>query len=115
MAVELDLTFHGDPAGIVDVARAIEERSASSTLYVPEGNHDAFVYLTLAAANTERLRLGTSIALAFARSARHRSEAQPLLGLEGFVLDFDLKQGDAPLLHFSRGLRSCAAPRPKVL
>lgn len=68
VTVELDLTYHGDPAGIVAVARAIEERSDTSTLYVPEGNHDAFVYLTLAAANTERLRLGTSIALAFARS-----------------------------------------------
>jgi alkanesulfonate monooxygenase SsuD/methylene tetrahydromethanopterin reductase-like flavin-dependent oxidoreductase (luciferase family) len=68
MTVELDLTYHGDPAGIVAVARAIEERGGVGALYVPEGNHDAFVYLTLAAANTERLRLGTSIALAFARS-----------------------------------------------
>jgi len=68
VAIELDLTYHGDPAGIVAVARAIEERGGDGALYVPEGNHDAFVYLTLAAVNTERLRLGTSIALAFARS-----------------------------------------------
>lgn len=68
MTPELDLTYHGDPAGVVAVARAIEERGGGSALYVPEGNHDAFVYLTLAAVNTERLRLGTSIALAFARS-----------------------------------------------
>ena len=68
MTLELDLTYHGDPAGIVPVARAIEERGGVGALYVPEGNHDAFVYLTLAAVNTERLRLGTSIALAFARS-----------------------------------------------
>jgi probable F420-dependent oxidoreductase len=68
VTVELDLTYHGDPAGMPAVARAIEESGGSSALYVPEGNHDAFVYLTLAATNTERLRLGTSIALAFARS-----------------------------------------------
>jgi probable F420-dependent oxidoreductase len=65
---ELDLTYHGDPAGIRNVARAIEERGGAGALYVPEGNHDAFVYLTLAAIETEKLRLGTSIALAFARS-----------------------------------------------
>ena len=65
---ELDLTYHNDPAGIVRVARAIEERGGVGALYVPEGAHDAFVYLTLAAVETERLRLGTSIALAFARS-----------------------------------------------
>jgi probable F420-dependent oxidoreductase len=68
VTVELDLTYHGDPVGISAVARAIEESGGSSALYVPEGNHDAFVYLTLAATATERLRLGTSIALAFARS-----------------------------------------------
>jgi len=68
VTIELDVTYHGDPAGIVNVARAAEERSGVGALYVPEGNHDAFVYLTLAAVNTERLRLGTSIALAFARS-----------------------------------------------
>ncbi len=68
MTIELDVTYHGDPAGIVDVARAVEERGTAGALYVPEGNHDAFVYLTLAAVNTQRLRIGTSIALAFARS-----------------------------------------------
>jgi probable F420-dependent oxidoreductase len=66
--VELDLTYHGDPAGIVAVSRAIEERGGAGRLYVPEGNHDAFVYLALASVSTERLALGTSIALAFARS-----------------------------------------------
>jgi len=65
---ELDLTYHGDPADTPAIARAIEERGGASALYVPEGNHDAFVYLTLAAVSTKRLRLGTSIALAFARS-----------------------------------------------
>ncbi len=68
MTVEIDLTYHGDPAGIASVARTIEERGGTGGLFVPEGAHDAFVYLTLAAEHTERIRLGTSIALAFARS-----------------------------------------------
>jgi probable F420-dependent oxidoreductase len=68
MSPDLDVTYHGDPAGIADVARTIEERGTAGALYVPEGAHDPFVYLTLAATSTERLRLGTSIALAFARS-----------------------------------------------
>ena len=68
MPVEIDLTYHGDPAGIAAVARTVEDRGGSAALWVPEGAHDAFVYLTLAAEHSERLRIGTSIALAFARS-----------------------------------------------
>ncbi|WP_188111385.1 TIGR03617 family F420-dependent LLM class oxidoreductase [Nocardioides antri] len=68
MTVDIDVTYHGDPAGIAAAARAIEERGSTGALWVPEGAHDPFVYLTLAATQTDRLRLGTSIALAFARS-----------------------------------------------
>ncbi|MFL6088818.1 MAG: TIGR03617 family F420-dependent LLM class oxidoreductase [Aeromicrobium sp.] len=68
MTLELDVTYHGDPAGIATVARTIEARGGASSLFVPEGAHDPFVYLALASTSTERLRLGTSIALAFARS-----------------------------------------------
>ncbi|MEZ0578064.1 TIGR03617 family F420-dependent LLM class oxidoreductase [Nocardioides sp. MH1] len=68
MTVEIDLTYHGEPAGIAAVARSVEERAPGSALYVPEGAHDAFVYMALAADGTSRIQLGTSIALAFARS-----------------------------------------------
>ncbi len=68
MTIKLDVTYHGDPAGIVAAAKTVEERGGTDGLFVPEGAHDPFVYLTLAAEHTERLRLGTSIALAFARS-----------------------------------------------
>ena len=68
VTIELDVTYHGDPAGIVAAASKIEARGSTDGLFVPEGAHDPFVYLTLAAEHTERLRLGTSIALAFARS-----------------------------------------------
>ena len=68
MTVEIDLTYHGDPAGIAAIARTVEERRHTGAMWVPEGAHDAFVYLTLAAEHTERIPIGTSIALAFARS-----------------------------------------------
>ncbi len=68
VTVDIDLTYHGDPAGIAAAARAIEEKAPRSAVFVPEGAHDAFVYMALAADGTERIRLGTSIALAFARS-----------------------------------------------
>lgn len=63
----IDLTFHGDPSKAQDVARHVEASRAGG-LFVPEGNHDPFITLALAAATTSSLRLGTSIALAFARS-----------------------------------------------
>lgn len=63
----IDLTFHGDPSKAQDVARRVEAASAGG-LFVPEGNHDPFIALALAATTTSSLRLGTSIALAFARS-----------------------------------------------
>lgn len=68
MSLAVDVTYHGDPAGMARVAAAVEERGTVGALHVPEGAHDPFVYLTLAATSTDRIRLGTSIALAFARS-----------------------------------------------
>lgn len=50
------------------MARAIEERGSVAGLFVAEAQHDPFVSLALAAVNTERIQIGTSIALAFARS-----------------------------------------------
>lgn len=88
--IPIDLTFHGDPALAADVARRTEADGAGG-LFVPEGNHDPFVTLTLAASSTNSIPLGTGIALAFARSPMqmaysaydlHRlSEGRFILGL----------------------------------
>lgn len=64
----LDLAFHGDPATMPSVSAAIEERGSARGLFVSEARHDPFVSLALAAVSTSTLQIGTSIALAFARS-----------------------------------------------
>jgi len=64
----MDIAFHGDPARLPHVAREIEERGSVAGLFVAEAQHDPFVSLALAAVSTDRIQIGTSIALAFARS-----------------------------------------------
>jgi probable F420-dependent oxidoreductase len=56
-----------DPAQAPESARAAEA-SGYDGAWCPETNHDPFVSLTLAAEHTERLELGTAIAVAFARN-----------------------------------------------
>ena len=68
MSLAFDLAYHGDPARVPAVARRIEESGAVRGLFVAEAAHDPFVSLALAASSTERIEVGTSIALAFARS-----------------------------------------------
>ncbi|MDP3892540.1 TIGR03617 family F420-dependent LLM class oxidoreductase, partial [Nocardioides sp.] len=69
-ALAVDLAFNGGPERIAAVAREVERRGDAAVrgLFVSEARHDPFVSLTLAAASTERLQIGTAIALAFARS-----------------------------------------------
>lgn len=68
MALDLDIAFHGDPSVLAAFAREVEQRDTARGLFVAETQHDPFVSLALAAVRTERLQLGTSVALAFARS-----------------------------------------------
>ena len=63
-----DVAFHGGPDRIVDLAREAEQRGQVRGLFVAEAAHDPFVALTLASTATERIELGTSIAVAFART-----------------------------------------------
>ncbi len=55
------------PAEIVQLSKKAEE-FGFDCLWVNETRHDPFVQLTLAAANTRKIEVGTSIALAFTRS-----------------------------------------------
>lgn len=66
--LDIDLAFHGLPERITDHARLVEQRGVVRGLFVTEAGHDPFVSLALAAASTRTLELGTSVALAFARS-----------------------------------------------
>jgi probable F420-dependent oxidoreductase len=63
----VDATIGFDPAGVV--AQATEAEAVGyDGLWSAETSHDPFLPLVLAAEHTERLRLGTGIAVAFARS-----------------------------------------------
>ena len=56
-----------DPAGVAAAAKTAEELGYDG-VWSAETNHDPFLPLALAATTTERLQLGTGIAVAFARN-----------------------------------------------
>ncbi|MDH4147764.1 MAG: TIGR03617 family F420-dependent LLM class oxidoreductase [Acidimicrobiia bacterium] len=56
------------PLDAIGPASAAAERDGYDGVFVPETIHDPFVVLTLAAQATERVELGTKVAIAFARS-----------------------------------------------
>ncbi len=62
-----DATLHNDLARVGDQAASLEERGFAGA-FTAETSHDPFLPLVLAAESTERLDLGTSIAVAFARN-----------------------------------------------
>ncbi|EFQ82311.1 putative F420-dependent oxidoreductase, MSMEG_2256 family [Aeromicrobium marinum DSM 15272] len=64
----IDMAFHGSPALGGVTAREAEDRGVVGGLFVPEGHHDPFITLAMAAANTRTLEIGSGIALAFART-----------------------------------------------
>lgn len=66
--LQIDLAFHDAPAGVGDFAAQVEARSEDAALFVTEASHDPFVTLALATTTTSRIRLGTAVALAFART-----------------------------------------------
>ncbi|MGH9117394.1 MAG: TIGR03617 family F420-dependent LLM class oxidoreductase [Acidimicrobiales bacterium] len=65
--MKVDGTIALDPAHAAQSARAAEAAGYDGA-WCPETNHDPFVSLTLASEHTERLQLGTAIAVAFARN-----------------------------------------------
>jgi probable F420-dependent oxidoreductase len=68
MTITADIAFHGGPEHIAALAREAETRGGVRGLFVAEAAHDPFIALALAASATERIEIGTSIAVAFART-----------------------------------------------
>jgi probable F420-dependent oxidoreductase len=64
----VDIAFHGGPERIAALAMEVERRGGVRGLFVAEAAHDPYLALALAATATERLEIGTSIAVAFART-----------------------------------------------
>jgi probable F420-dependent oxidoreductase len=67
-AIAVDIAFHGGPERIAALAGEVERRGGVRGLFVAEAAHDPFIALSLAATATERIEVGTSIAVAFART-----------------------------------------------
>jgi probable F420-dependent oxidoreductase len=65
--LDASLGFETPLDRVAEIARAAE-RSSVAGLWTAETSHDPFLPLVLAAEHTERLELGTAIAVAFARS-----------------------------------------------
>jgi len=65
MRVDCGIGF--DPGGVIDSAR-LAERVGYDGIWSAETMHDPFLPLMLAAEHTERIELGTGIAVAFARN-----------------------------------------------
>jgi len=65
-AMKVDITLTGQPSD-VDVAVSAEERGYDGA-WLPEVQHDPFPLLAVAASRTEKLELGTAIAVTFARN-----------------------------------------------
>ena len=100
LGIPVDVPLLGDDAaGLADFARAAE-RAGIARLWAPELYRSATVPLAVAAAATERIELGTGIALAFTRSPM-------VMALE--ALDLDELSGGR-LVAGSRGRGAAAEP-----
>ncbi|HEY2565449.1 MAG TPA: TIGR03617 family F420-dependent LLM class oxidoreductase, partial [Acidimicrobiales bacterium] len=65
--MEVDGAVGFDPKGVVESARQAEDLGYDG-VWAAETSHDPFLPLALAAEHTERIKLGTGIAVAFARN-----------------------------------------------
>src|SRR5262245_17515001 len=68
--LQLDTGLGTHFAGLGDVARTAREAEEAGfgALWVPETKHDPFLPVALAAEHSQRIRLGTAVAIAFPRS-----------------------------------------------
>lgn len=64
----IDAGFEGTMAGVAHAARKIEETGVFEGFWVSDTANDPFLLSTLALAATSSLRVGTNVAVAFARS-----------------------------------------------
>ncbi|MGO8869951.1 MAG: LLM class F420-dependent oxidoreductase [Acidimicrobiales bacterium] len=103
-----------DPSGVVEAARTAEQVGYDG-IWSAETSHDPFLPLVLAAEHTERLELGTGIAVAFARNPmtlavlandlQTLSEGRFLLGLGSQIKPHIEKRFSMPWSHPAARMR----------
>jgi probable F420-dependent oxidoreductase len=106
--VDVDGTIGFDPADVIGTAQRAESAGYDG-LWTAEVAHDPFLPLALAAEHTERIQLGTGIAVAFARSPMNlavlandlqtMSEGRFLLGLGSQIKPHIEKRFSMPWSH----------------
>ncbi len=97
-----------DPRGVIESAR-LAEQVGYDGIWSAETNHDPFLPLMLAAEHTERIKLGTGIAVAFARNPMNlamvandlqtMSEGRFMLGLGSQIKPHIEKRFSMPWSH----------------
>ena len=103
-----------DPAGVIEAAR-LAEQVGYDGIWSAETSHDPFLPLALAAEHTERIELGTGIAVAFARNPmtlaqvandlQTLSEGRFLLGLGSQIKPHIEKRFSMPWSHPAARMR----------
>jgi probable F420-dependent oxidoreductase len=103
-----------DPAGVVEAAR-LAEQVGYDGIWSAETSHDPFLPLALAAQATERIKLGTGIAVAFARNPmtlamvandlQTLSEGRFMLGLGSQIKPHIEKRFSMPWSHPAARMR----------
>lgn len=106
--MEIDGGIGFDPSGVIEAAKQAE-RVGYDGFWAPETNHDPFLPLALAAEHTERIKLGTGIAVAFARNPMNLamvandlqtlSEGRFILGLGSQIKPHIEKRFSMPWSH----------------
>ena len=106
--MRVDGTIGFDPSGVVESAREAEDVGYDG-IWSAETSHDPFLPLALAAEHTDRIELGTGIAVAFARNPmtlammandlQTMSEGRFLLGLGSQIKPHIEKRFSMPWSH----------------
>jgi probable F420-dependent oxidoreductase len=106
--MEIDGGIGFDPSGVIESAKQAE-RVGYDGFWAPETNHDPFLPLVLAAEHTQRIKLGTGIAVAFARNPMNLavlandlqtlSEGRFILGLGSQIKPHIEKRFSMPWSH----------------
>jgi probable F420-dependent oxidoreductase len=106
--MRVDGTIGFDPSGVVESARQAEDVGYDG-IWSAETSHDPFLPLVLAAEHTERIEIGTGIAVAFARNPMNlavmandlqiMSEGRFMLGLGSQIKPHIEKRFSMPWSH----------------
>src|SRR5882757_1357185 len=120
MGIAIDAVLDGVPLAKVGGTAADAERAGAAGAWIGEVNTDPFLTVAMAAEHTERLQVGTSVAIAFARSpmtvamtaheVQGLSDGRLLLGLGTQVKAHVTRRFSMPWSHPAARMREYVLP-----